>query len=79
MQNQKAQSGSFVIVLVAIVAVLGIVGYQLLGLYNSAVKFEVDIDAKYVDNQNVLSNDFYGKLDAANLGNQKYKDRKSVV
>ncbi len=74
MQNQKAQSGSFVIALVAIVAVLGIVGYQLLGLYNSAVKFEVDIDAKYVDNQNVLSNDFYGKLDAANLGNQKYKD-----
>lgn len=74
MQNQRKQSGSALVWLVGIVVFIGIIAYQLLGIYNTAVKFEVDIKAKYTDNQNVLSNEFYGKLDAANLGNQKYKD-----
>ncbi len=74
MQNQKRQSGSFVVALIAIVAVLGIVGYQILGIYNAAKKFEVDIGAVEKNNQNLLSNEFFGKLDAANLGAQKYKD-----
>lgn len=56
------------------VSVICLVVFYLFGIYNTAIRYENQLDAVYKDNQNILSNAYYGPLEAAGLGEQKYKD-----
>ena len=72
---QKKQSGSgAVIALIAIAIVAAVFVVTLIGWYNTAKNYEIDIRNAEKQSEIVLANEFYGKLDAAELGNQKYKD-----
>lgn len=72
---QKKQSGSgAVMALVAVAIVAAAFVVTLIGWRNTANEYEIDIRNAEKQSEIVLANEFYGKLDAAELGNQKYKD-----
>lgn len=74
MQAKKQSGSAGVIALIAVVIVVVLVGMTIGSWYNTAKNFEIDIRNAEKQSEIVLANEFYGKLDAANLGNQKYKD-----
>ena len=74
MQAKKQSGSAGVIALIAVAIVVVLVGLTIGGWYNTAKNFEIDIRNAEKQSEIVLANEFYGKLDAANLGNQKYKD-----
>lgn len=57
-----------------IVAVLLVAVLYVIITYNTAQRYEAAIKAAYDNNQNVMANAYYGPLEAANLGEKKYRD-----
>lgn len=66
----RSQHGYTTWIVIAIVASAALYA---LWVYNTATRFENELLAKYEDNQNVLSNAFYGPMDVAKLGEEKYR------
>ncbi len=56
------------------VTVLGLVILWVVGVYNQAIRFENELQASYDNNQNILSNSYYGPMEVAQLGEKKYRD-----
>lgn len=71
---RQKQTGSAMIVLIALAVVAAVFVVTLIGWRNTANEYEIDIRNAEKQSEIVLANEFYGKLDAAELGNQKYKD-----
>lgn len=74
MQMKKQTGAIGIIALVAVAIVVVLLGLTVGGWYNTAKNFEIDIRNAEKQSEIVLANEFYGKLDAAKLGNQSYKD-----
>lgn len=53
--------------------------FYVVSMFNTAKRFENELEAAYSNNQNVLSNSFYGPLDVAKLGEEKYKDMMKMM
>jgi hypothetical protein len=65
MKSMKTWAGLATVVLIVLYVVM---------TYNTAIRFENELETSYKNNQNVLSNSFYGPLEAAKLGEAKYKE-----
>lgn len=60
--------------LLIILTIFGLSVFYVVSTFNTAKKFENELEAAYKNNQNVLSNSFYGPLEVAKLGEKKYRD-----
>lgn len=60
--------------LIGVGSVLLIVVFYVVSVFNTGVRYENELKSAYDNNQNVLSNSYYGPLEAAQLGEKKYKD-----
>ncbi|MDQ1344232.1 MAG: hypothetical protein QG650_952 [Patescibacteria group bacterium] len=67
------QEGALGLGLGAVLAAIGLVIFYVMLTYNQAARFENELDTAYKNNQNVLSNAFYGPMDVAKLGEEKYR------
>lgn len=56
------------------VAIGVLIAMYFISVFNTAIQFENELEAAYKNNQNILSNSFYGPLEVAKLGEAKYKD-----
>jgi hypothetical protein len=78
LSNSKGKVPVWLIVVGGIFSVILIfafaAGAYLLGIYNTCITYERELDNVYKQNQSVLSNSFYGPLQTAGIAEQKYKD-----
>lgn len=70
--NQTAFSKS-TLIKIAIAGVVILLGFYLLSVYNTAKRYENELETAYSNSQNVLSNSFYGPMEVAKLGEAKYR------
>lgn len=61
-------------ILLLIIMSIASIALYVLNTYNMAVKFENNIQAVYDNNRNIMANSYYGPLEAAGLGEKKYKE-----
>lgn len=72
--SEVRQSSMGLVKILSIVGGIFIIAFYLVSVYNTARRFENELDAAYKNNQNILSNSFYGPLEVAKLGESKYRD-----
>jgi hypothetical protein len=78
MKNQDGKIPVWLIVVGGIFSLgaISVVGFglYLLGIYNTCISYENELNAAYNTNQPVLSNAFYGPLQTAGIAQKEYVD-----